>query len=339
MDEKTLYCASGGCSAKLGIGALRKILSALPPQDEQALLVGFDHSDDAAVYALTDDIAVVQTLDFFPPMVEDPFLFGQIAAANALSDIYAMGAQVKSALNIVCFPEKEDFNLLGEILRGGLLKVKEAGGVLCGGHSIADSGVKYGLSVMGTVHPDKIWRNQGAQVGDRLILTKPLGTGLVLCAKTAQEATSAQIDAAIASMTTLNRAARDGLLSFDVHACTDVTGFGLLGHLSEMTGGRVGARIDSSNLPALPGALAAASAFLLTGAAQKNRNFLAPRVHFDGVPFEYEELLFDAQTSGGLLVALPPSQSDLALNALGVNAACIGEIIPLDTYELEVSQR
>lgn len=178
MTEKIEFCRGGGCTAKLGAGVLSRVLSRLPRgEEDENLLVGFDSRDDAAVYRISDDTAIVQTLDFFPPMVEDPYLFGQIAAANALSDIYAMGGRVKTALNIVCFPEKMDLNILGEILRGGAEKVTEAGGILAGGHSIADDGVKYGLSVMGTVHPDRIYQNNGGREGDQLILTKKLGGG------------------------------------------------------------------------------------------------------------------------------------------------------------------
>ena len=176
------FCRGGGCTAKLGPGALSRVLDKLPKFVDPNLLVGFEASDDAAVYRLTDDLAIVQTLDFFPPMVEDPYTFGQIAAANALSDIYAMGGEVKTALNIVCFPEKMDLNVLGQILLGGSEKVREAGGILAGGHSIADADVKYGLSVTGTIHPDRILKNNGCKEGDLLILTKPLGVGIVCTA-------------------------------------------------------------------------------------------------------------------------------------------------------------
>lgn len=181
-EQPIVFCKGGGCTAKLGPGALAHVLDKLPPFTDPNLLVGFDHSDDAAVYKLTDDIAMVQTLDFFPPMVEDPYIFGQIAAANALSDIYAMGGTVKTALNIVCFPEKMDLNILGRILQGGAEKVREAGGVLAGGHSIADSDVKYGLSVTGIIHPDKVLENNACCPDDVLILTKPLGVGIVCTA-------------------------------------------------------------------------------------------------------------------------------------------------------------
>ena len=183
MEKEIVFCKGGGCTAKLGPAALSRVLQKLPKFEDPNLLVGFDHSDDAAVYRLSDDLAIVQTLDFFPPMVEDPYLFGKIAAANALSDVYAMGGDVKTALNIVCFPEKMDLNILGKILMGGSEKVREAGGVLAGGHSIADEDVKYGLSVTGTIHPDRIFENNRALPGDCLLLTKPLGVGIVCTAQ------------------------------------------------------------------------------------------------------------------------------------------------------------
>lgn len=344
MEEKRgakIYCEGGGCSAKLGMGALRSILAKLPKQHSADLLVGFSTSDDAAVYQINDTQAIVQTLDFFPPMVDDAYTFGQIAAANALSDVYAMGGEVKSALNIVCYPETEAFDALGEILRGGLEKVREAGGILCGGHSIADDGIKYGLSVTGVVHPKRIWRNVGAKPGDRLILTKALGTGIVMAARGAGEALAAHVDAAVASMTMLNRAACEVLRKHPVHACTDVTGFGLLGHLCEMMGGDVTARLNAQSIPSLPGAMAYAKEFLLTGAAQKNRNALQGKVDVDALPFEMQELLYDPQTSGGLLAALPVTAADEALAALqaaGVPAAMVGEVTKRKAVQVEVSK-
>ena len=220
MSEKEIiFCKSGGCTAKLGVGVLEHILERLPKgQKDENLLVGYDSSDDAAVYKLNDHQAFVQTLDFFPPMVEDPYLFGQIAATNALSDIYAMGGDVKTALNIVCFPESMDLNILGKILQGGAEKVQEAGGSLAGGHSIADSDVKYGLSVTGVVDPEKIWKNNGAKSGDKLILTKRLGVGIICAANRVKQAPEGAMEQVIASMTTLNRTrkTRRRLLRFQV---------------------------------------------------------------------------------------------------------------------------
>ena len=221
MPQEIVFCKGGGCTAKLGPDLLSHVLAKLPKGEKDSnLLVGYDSSDDAAVYRISDDTAIVQTLDFFPPMVDDPYTFGQIAAANALSDIYAMGGTVKSALNIVCFPEKMDLNILGKIMQGGADKVIEAGGTLAGGHSIADSDVKYGLSVMGTVHPKHIYSNNTGQPSDVLILTKKLGVGLVCNANRVGEAPLGAIEDAVSSMTTLNRAASEISHSFEIHACT-----------------------------------------------------------------------------------------------------------------------
>ncbi len=413
-DGGRLFCKSGGCTAKLGAGLLSAVLSKIPKgAKDPNLLVGYDSHDDAAVYRITDDIAVVQTVDFFPPMVEDPYTFGQIAAANALSDIYAMGGCVKTALNILCCPETMDLNTIGAVMQGGSSKVLEADGTLAGGHSVHGDTLLYGLSVFGTVNPLKMWTNTGAQAGDRLILTKKLGTGLVCAAHRAGEVTEEDkmsaagsvktlhrdgmehagagaeknlaaavrsgtalrldeteytgagseenLAAAIRSMTTLNRRAAETAAAFTVHACTDVTGFGFLGHLHEMMGGghsgNVGANcgtmrertsaamgglsytirtdnemmaertsavmgglsctIRTDHIVALPGALEAADAFLLTGGSAKNRRYASPFVTFrENVSFAMKELLFDPQTSGGLLFAVPADEADALENAL-----------------------
>lgn len=328
-DEKIVFCKGGGCTAKLGPAVLARVLDKLPKFDDENLLVGYDGSDDAAVYRLTDDLAIVQTLDFFPPMVDDPYTFGKIAATNALSDIYAMGGEVKTALNIVCFPEKYDMNILGEILMGGSEKVREAGGVLSGGHSLADADVKYGLSVTGVVHPDRIFRNNTCRPGDRLILIKPLGVGLVCTAARVNAVSKAQLDEATASMTTLNRAASEVLRRYTVHGCTDVTGFSFLGHLSEMIAGGYRAVIDSSAVPVISAARYCAEEFLLTAAAQRNRNFVGDMVEFRIDDFAMEEILFDPQTSGGLLAAIAPEDADAALEEirkLGMPCGIVGRI-------------
>ncbi len=328
-QEKGLFCSGGGCTAKLGSASLKRVLERIPRKQDEDLLVGFESSDDAAVYRLSPELAVVHTLDFFPPVVEDPELYGQIAAANALSDIYAMGAEVRTALNIVCFPEKEDLNLLGKVIQGGAQKVEEAGGILAGGHSISDSGIKYGLSVTGTVHPDKIWRNNGCQRGDLLLLTKPLGVGIICAADRVGEASKEAMEKAIRSMTTLNKAAADVLREFQVHACTDVTGFGFLGHLREMLGSDHSARIWAEKLPYFKEAYEYAGNFLITAAAQRNRNALEHEVDFQEVSFEMEELLFDPQTSGGLLVSLGRDTAEKAAREMkeqGVFCAIVGEI-------------
>ena len=340
MGNEKLFCKGGGCTAKLGAGILSRVLERLPKFDKDpALLIGYDSKDDAAVYKLTDEVAVVQTLDFFPPMVDDPYTFGQIAATNALSDIWAMGGQVKTALNIVCFPEKSDLNILGEMMRGGAEKVAEAGGVLAGGHSIADSDVKYGLSVMGVVHPDHIYANNTPQTGDCLVLTKRLGVGILCTANRVGEASAEAMAAAIASMTTLNKYAAQCCRAYEVHACTDVTGFSFLGHLHEMMDGAHSCRIEAGAVLVFSEALRHADEFLLTAAGQRNRNHTGPYVRFENVPFAMEEVLFDPQTSGGLLVALPKEQAAALAEDLrrgGAPAAVVGEVTDSEDIEIRV---
>ena len=340
MGNEKLFCKGGGCTAKLGAGILSRVLERLPKFDKDpALLIGYDSKDDAAVYKLTDEVAVVQTLDFFPPMVDDPYTFGQIAATNALSDIWAMGGQVKTALNIVCFPEKSDLNILGEMMRGGAEKVAEAGGVLAGGHSIADSDVKYGLSVMGVVHPDHIYANNTPQTGDCLVLTKRLGVGILCTANRVGEASAEAMEAAITSMTTLNKYAAQCCRAYEVHACTDVTGFSFLGHLHEMMDGAHSCRIEAGAVPVFSEALRHADEFLLTAAGQRNRNHTGPFVRFENVPFAMEEALFDPQTSGGLLVALPKEQAAALVEDLrrgGAPAAVVGEVTDSEDIEIRV---
>lgn len=339
-EEKIVFCTGGGCTAKLGAGVLSRILEKLPRGEKDPdLLVGYDSRDDAAVYRVTEDLALVQTVDFFPPMVEDPYLFGQIAAANALSDVYAMGGEVKTALNLVCFPESMDLNVLGEILRGGAEKVAEAGGILAGGHSIADSGVKYGLSVTGLVDPRHLYANDAGQPGDQLILTKALGVGLICTANRVGEAAPEHLAAAIASMTTLNKQAAEISRRYQVHAATDVTGFSFLGHLHEMMGGRLSCVIQAGAVPVLPGAEQAAEDFLYTAAGQRNRNHTGPFVEFRNVPFAMEEVLFDPQTSGGLLLAVDPAEAkalEKELQDAGLPAAIVGQIIHKAQTEITV---
>ncbi len=340
MGNEKLFCKGGGCTAKLGAGVLSRVLERLPKFDrDPALLIGYDSKDDAAVYKLTDEVAVVQTLDFFPPMVDDPYTFGQIAATNALSDVWAMGGEVKTALNIVCFPEKSDLNILGEMMRGGAEKVAEAGGVLAGGHSIADSGVKYGLSVMGVIHPDRIYANNTPQKGDKLVLTKRLGVGILCTANRVGEASREAMEAAIGSMTTLNKYAAECCRAYDIHACTDVTGFSFLGHLHEMLDGQHSCRVDAGAVPIFSEALRHADEFLLTAAGQRNRNHTGPFVRFENVSFAMEEVLFDPQTSGGLLVALPGDQAAALVEDLrrgGAPAAIVGQVTDSEDIEIRV---
>lgn len=340
MEEKIVFCKGGGCTAKLGAGVLSRVLEKLPkgPEDPD-LLIGYDSKDDAAVYKVTEDLAIVQTLDFFPPMVEDPYTFGKIAATNALSDIYAMGGTVKTALNIVCFPEKMDLNILGEIMRGGSEKVIEAGGTLAGGHSIADADVKYGLSVTGTVHPNRIYPNNGGQTGDVLILTKKLGVGIVCTANRVQEASEGAMKVAIESMTTLNKYAAEVCKDFTVHACTDVTGFSFLGHLHEMMDSKHSCVVYADRVPVIEEALDYADEFLLTAAGQRNRNHTGPYVAFEDISFAMQEVLFDPQTSGGLLIAVSKEEGEMLLKRLieiGLPAAIVGEILEPADVEIRV---
>lgn len=325
--EEILFCKSGGCTAKLGAGALRRVLEKLPKAQNPDLLVGFDSSDDGAVYRLNDRQAIVSTLDFFPPMVEDPYLFGQIAAANALSDIYAMGGEVLTALNIVCFPETLDMNILGRILQGGSDKVIEAGGALCGGHSIVDEDVKYGLSVTGVVDPQRIYRNNGCRAGDALILTKKLGVGIIMTAHRIHEASEEAVKKAADSMTFLNKYAAEILRDYDVHACTDVTGFGFLVHLYEMLDGRCSAVVNGGDVPRFEECEAYVQEFYITAAAQKNRNFVQSHVEFEKEDFVLEEILYDPQTSGGLLVSVSADKAQeivVRMRERGIPAAVVG---------------
>ena len=338
--SEIVFCKGGGCTAKLGAGALGRVLGMLPKgEQDENLLIGYDSKDDAAVYKLTDDVAFVQTLDFFPPMVEDPYIFGQIAATNALSDIFAMGGEVKTALNIVCFPEDMDLNVLGKIMQGGAEKVIEAGGTLAGGHSIADNGVKYGLSVTGVVHPDKIYANNQGRPGDVLVLTKKLGVGIICTANRIGEASEEAMKEAITSMTTLNKCAAEISRKYQVHACTDVTGFSFLGHLHEMMDGKHSCKVYAEQVPVMKDALAYADEFYLTAAAQKNRNHVEAFVEFKDISFAMEEVLFDPQTSGGLLLAVDPDDVEAMVAEMqncGLPAAIVGEIVEKGEIEITV---
>ena len=318
-EEKIIFCKSGGCTAKLGAGVLEHILEKLPKGEKDPnLLVGYDSKDDASVYRLTDDLAMVQTLDFFPPVVEDPYTFGKIAAANALSDIYAMGGEVRTALNIVCFPEQMDLNVLGEIMRGGAEKVQEAGGSLSGGHSIADDSVKYGLSVTGTVHPDRIWQNNTGRVGDLLILTKPLGTGILCAAHRVGEENPGGFQKAVESMMTLNKYASETARKYNIHACTDVTGFALLGHSFEMAqGSGCTVHIRTSDVPYPPEAWELADMGFLPAGAYRNRDYAEAGVTVrGGISRTMQDLLYDPQTSGGLLMAVAEKDAEVCLREL-----------------------
>ncbi len=300
--------------------------------DNPDVLVGQETGDDAAVYRLRPDLALVVTTDFFTPIVDDAYTFGAIAAANALSDIYAMGAQPLMAVNLVAFPIKElGPELLADILRGGLDKVREAGIDILGGHSIDDREPKYGLAVTGTVHPDRVRRNRGGMPGDRLVLTKPLGTGVITTAIKHQVAPPASAAAAIAGMLRLNRDAADAMATVDVHAATDVTGFGLLGHLHYLArASGLAARVDAASVPFLPDAEMLADAGEVPGGTRSNERFLASRVRWPAqLPAARQVLLCDAQTSGGLLMAVPENDLEALLAALEVRnvaGSVVGEL-------------
>ncbi|MBQ1632151.1 MAG: selenide, water dikinase SelD [Clostridia bacterium] len=327
---KLANCA--GCGAKVGAGVLAKLLSDLPTLHDDNLLVGFDKSDDAAVYRIKDDLAIVQTLDFFPPIADDPFVFGQIAATNALSDIYAMGGEPKLALNIMCVPKNMPKEAVHEILRGGYEKCAEAGAIICGGHSIYDEEPKYGLSVTGFVHPDQMWKNHGAKPGDVLFLTKPIGIGVLTAAQRGDLLEPETHDRMIKWMTTLNKGARDALVNYDVHACTDVTGFSFLGHLYEMcSGSDVSAEIDVNAITLIPEALEFARIGILPEGMYRNRTYAEHAVDVGNTELAVCDLLFDPQTSGGLLVAVSEQDANAVFEALQSAVPCaqrVGRIIP-----------
>ena len=326
---------------------LDSVLRRLPRQTDPNVLVGFDTNDDAGVYQLGPEMALVQTVDFFTPIVDDPLTFGQIAAANSLSDVYAMGGKPLSALSIVGFPDKGDPEILEQIVRGGLAKMTEAKCSVIGGHSIRNDDIQFGYAVTGWIHPKRVWRNVGARTGDVLLLTKAIGTGVLSTALKKDRAAAADLQAAVASMCELNRTASEGLQEFQekagprqpIHAVTDITGFGLLGHAREMALGdsahqieSVSLEIDHTSIRYLPGAEQAAREGFLPGGLKNNRDFLGDCVGFaENVPQEYRDLLVDPQTSGGLLVAVAPESGNDALTALerhGVHARRIGVAVP-----------
>lgn len=306
---KLAKCA--GCGAKVGAGVLAKLLDGIRVHRDPNLLVGFDKSDDASVYRVSDDLALVQTVDFFPPIDDDPYIFGQIAATNALSDVYAMGGEPKLALNIMAVPEKLPKEAVHALLRGGYDKVYEAGAIITGGHSILDDEPKYGLAVTGFVHPQKLLTNSGAQAGDVLFLTKPLGIGILTTAAKAEltdEATNVRIKRL---MTTLNKGARDVMVRYRTHACTDVTGFGLLGHSLELAqGSDMELALDTAAFSFLPGAEEFAEMGILPAGMYRNRSFGEASVAAGDVPLAVQDMLYDPQTSGGLLIAVHPDDAD-----------------------------
>jgi selenide, water dikinase len=326
---------------------LDSVLRRLPRPTDPNVLVGFDTNDDAGVYLLSPAMAMVQTVDFFTPIVDDPYTFGQIAAANSLSDVYAMGGKPVSALSIVGFPDQGDPEILEQIIRGGLSKMTEAKCSVIGGHSIRNDDIQFGYAVTGVIHPQRVWRNVGACAGDVLLLTKSIGTGVLSTALKKDRAAAGDLNAAIASMSQLNRAASEALQEVQekavatqpIHAVTDITGFGLLGHAREMALGNsergiepVSLEIDHFAVQYLPGALDAARGGFLPGGLKNNRDFVGDCVGFAaGIRQEYRDLLFDPQTSGGLLIAISPDSAAVAVTALerhGVSARRIGKVIP-----------
>lgn len=323
-------CSIGGWASKIEPGVLSKLLKDIPTKNDKNLIVGFEKSDDASVYKIADDIAIIQTLDFFTPMVSDPYVFGQIAAANSLSDVYAMGGIPKTAMNIVCYPENEDIIGLNKILLGGAEKVLEAGAVLSGGHSIYDQETKYGLSVTGIVNPNKILKNYGSNNGDILILTKPLGTGIITTAAKINEAKQEDINNAIFNMTTLNKYAAEIITKYPVSACTDITGFGFLGHLYEMAqASEKTFIIEGELIPYLNGTKEYAKEFFITSGGQKNRKYLEGKVEFQETPFWLQEILFDPQTSGGLLFSIQPKFVNAVikeLSTLKIKSSIVGTV-------------
>jgi len=312
---------------------LDSVLATLPKQTDPNVLVGFDTGDDAGVYQIAPGLALVQTVDFFTPIVDDPWTFGQIAATNSLSDVYAMGGRPVSALSIVGFPNTgRDLKILEQILQGGLSKMQEAGCSVIGGHSIDDEEIKFGYAVTGVVDPKRVLANRGARVGDRLVLTKQLGTGIIATALKQQKASEASANASMESMRTLNRVATEVAHEFDVHAATDITGFGLLGHLRAMAiSSGVSLVIEHESIAFLPGALDYSRQGYLPGGLKNNVKFLAGCVEFDPkVPQEVRNLLFDPQTSGGLLLVVSAGDSAELINRLdrsGVPARQVGEVV------------
>ena len=312
---KLAKCA--GCGAKVGAGVLAQLLDGIKVHSDPNLLVGFDKSDDASVYKVSDDLALVQTVDFFPPIADDPYLFGQIAATNALSDVYAMGGEPKLCLNIMAIPADMPKDAVHQLLRGGYDKVYEAGALITGGHSILDDEPKYGLAVTGFVHPDKVLTNSGARPGDVLLFTKPIGIGVITTAAKADMASQESIEFAQKMMTTLNKSARDAMVKYHVHACTDVTGFGMLGHTFEMAqGSDVEIELHVDQIDFIPEALELASIGILPEGMDRNRTFAETGVDAGETELCKQDLLYDPQTAGGLLMAVDPADADALLEEL-----------------------
>ena len=352
----TSMAKAAGCAAKLNPATLDAVLRKLPQQTDPNVLVGFDTNDDAGVYLIAEGLALVQTVDFFTPIVDDPFLFGQIAAANSLSDVYAMGGRPVSSLSIVGFPEKGDPEILEQIIRGGLAKMDEAKCSVIGGHSIRNEDMLFGYAVTGVIQPKRVWRNVGAKAGDALLFTKPLGTGVITTALKKDRASAESLAAAVRAMSTLNAAAATALHELEeetpgetpIHALTDVTGFSLLGHAREMALGDpahgippVSFELDHTAFEYLPGAAEAAREGHLSGGLKNNRAFIGDCAEFNSrVPVEYQDLLFDPQTSGGFLVSVALDRVSAAVGAFsrhGVSARRVGRVTAKKSPLLAVS--
>ena len=323
--------------AKLAPGDLAQVLSRLPVQDNENVIVGFDKADDAGVFRLTDEIALVQTLDFFTPVSDDPYVYGQVAAINSLNDVYAMGGKPLSALSIVCFPQKGDFELLGEILEGGQAAMNAEGVVVIGGHSVDDAEMKFGYAVTGIVHPDKVITNAGSKPGDVLILTKPIGTGAINTAVKNAKASREVIDAVTKAMTTSAAKASAAMIEVGTNACTDITGFGLLGHAYEMAkASEVTFEVDSAAVPLLPQVLELIEMGMLTRGDKNNRAYVGDTVRFNGhISSAMQSALFDPQTAGGLLISMEPTNSGPFLQRLP-GASVIGHVRSRGNHLIEV---
>lgn len=327
----TKLASCAGCGAKVGAGTLCNLLEGFQTHYDERLLVGYDKSDDASVYQVSEELAIVQTTDFFPPIVDNPFMYGQIAATNALSDVYAMGGEPRLALNIMCIPEKMDKDTVQEILRGGYAKAYEAGAIITGGHTIHGAEPIYGLAVTGFVQPDKVWTNSGARAGDVLILTKPLGVGILTTAAKAELVEQTLLDKLYVQMSTLNKYAHDVLVKYSVHACTDVTGFALLGHSLELAqGSGVTVHIKAQAVPYHQQAYEMAEMGFIPAGAYRNRDFAEASVKVVGdVARALQDICYDPQTSGGLLCAIPEAEAEACLaelRAVAADAAVIGYV-------------
>ena len=335
----TKLASCAGCGAKMGAGTLAKMLEGFKAHSDPRLIVGYDKSDDASVYVLDENTALIQTTDFFPPIVDDPYLYGKIAATNALSDVYAMGGEPKLALNILCAAEGMAEETIRQILRGGYDAAYEAGAIITGGHTIRGAEPIYGLAVSGFVHPEKVLTNSSARPGDVLILTKPLGVGIITTGAKADMVEIEVLDRIYAQMATLNKAARDIMVGFQVHSCTDVTGFALMGHSYEMAqGSGCTIHIQVDKVPYHPEALELASMGLIPAGAYRNREYASAGVAVRGkISRAMEDILYDPQTSGGLLFALPEQEAEARLARLKQtipNAAIIGYVTEKEDFDI-----